>query len=210
MIEREDNPFINTRLEYTTTPRRQGCPKALLIAMLYGEDAHCSSAVNRAKYEHNRRLECRRTIEHGSRLRIASFGFRRPIYPPHTPEMEELGLTRDAYQTITGNIEDIRQSWRPNAKECFPHLPASWSQLRRRSTEDALAKVSEYIRQVNAADRRIVWTIEKIPCVYDRGLGRDRREWEISVWNGEDPLELLIQLERWGFIERKLNIDDDD
>jgi hypothetical protein len=210
MIEREDNPFINTHLDYVTSPRRRRCPKALLAAMLYGQDAHCSSAVNRAKYEHNRKLECRRTIEHGSRLRLASFGFRHSIYPPHTPEMEELGLTRGAYQTIISTIEKIRQNCRPNAKECLPHLLASWRKLRRRSTEDALGYVSEYIRQVNAADRRIVWTIEKIPCVFDRGLGRDRREWEISIWNGEDPLELLIQLERWGIIEKKLSIDDDD
>jgi hypothetical protein len=71
-------------------------------------------------------------------------------------------------------------------------------------------KVSEYIRELNASQRHLVWTIEKIPGVYDRGLARDRTEWEISAWNGEDPLELLIQLERWGIIEKRLSLDDDD
>jgi hypothetical protein len=46
--------------------------------------------------------------------------------------------------------------------------------------------------------------------VYDNGTRSDREEWEISAWNGEEPLELLIQLEKWGIIEQRLNIDDDE
>jgi hypothetical protein len=70
--------------------------------------------------------------------------------------------------------------------------------------------MSEYLRELNAAQRRMVWTIEKISGVYDRGLARNGTEWEISAWNGEDPLELLIELERWRIIEQRLIIKDDD
>jgi hypothetical protein len=210
MIEQEDNPFINTRLEYVTPPRRGALLRNPVTVWSNQEETHYPSTVNRAKYEHNRRLECRKMVEHGSRLRIASFGFRQPIYPPHTPEMEELSLTLKSYQTIIGTIEDIRQYYESNTNDYLLHSLASWRKLGRRSIEDAIAKVSDYIRQINTWDRRVVWTIEKIPDVYDGGLGRDRREWEISIWNGEDPLELLIQLERWGIIEKKLNIDDDE
>jgi hypothetical protein len=71
-------------------------------------------------------------------------------------------------------------------------------------------KVSEYLRQLNASQRRIVFTIEKIPGVYDRGLARNRTEWEISAWNADDPLELLMQLEKWGIIENRLSLEEDD
>ena len=70
--------------------------------------------------------------------------------------------------------------------------------------------MSEYIRELNASQRRVVWTIEKIPGVYDRGLVRSANEWEVSAWNGEDPLELLLELERWGIVEKRLYVEDDD
>ncbi|KAJ4297767.1 hypothetical protein N0V90_005662 [Kalmusia sp. IMI 367209] len=212
MIEQEDNPFINTRLEYCTPPSKAASLWSLLRVGPSKWKKQYPGVVNRKHYEHNRQLECRKTTEHGSRLRIVRFGFRQPLYPPHTPEMDELGLTHEAYQTIINNIEDIRQNYRPNHHKCVPGLLASWIniKIRRRRAADALTKVSEYIRQVNASGRRIVWTIEKIPGVYDRGIGRDKQEWEISAWNSEDPFELLLQLERWGLIEKRLNIDDDE
>lgn len=209
LIEKEDDPFVNKRLEYVTPFRSEPSWDLLTKTPTRWTGEH-PSIVNRGNYEHNRRLECRKTVERGSRLRVVRFGFRHPIYPPHTPEMGDLGLSREAYQAIIDHIEDIRKDYRSNSKSCLPQFVASWNKIRRRSTEDALKKVSEYIRQVNAQDRRIVWTIEKIPGVYDRGFGRDRKEWEISAWNGEDPLDLLIQLEKWGIIEKKLNIDDDE
>lgn len=82
------------------------------------------------------------------------------------------------------------------ATKCpLSYMLSSVNKVRRRSTEDALMKVSEYIREFNASQRKVVWTIEIIPGVCDRGLARERTEWEISAWNGEDPLELLIELE---------------
>ncbi|KAF2636540.1 hypothetical protein P280DRAFT_533664 [Massarina eburnea CBS 473.64] len=210
MIEQEDNPFINKRLHYTTPPSRSVLLWRSLTVKSKQRNEQASSKVNRETYEHNRKLEVRKTVEHGSRLRIARFGFRHPIYPPHTPEMEELGLTKDAYRAIIRNIEDLRKMSIINSKGCIPGCFAPWRKIRHRSTEDALTKVSEYVRHINAADRRIVWTIEKIPGVYEQGLGRNKKEWEISAWNGEDPLELLIQLEKWGIIERRLGIDDDE
>jgi hypothetical protein len=124
--------------------------------------------------------------------------------------MEELGLTKSRYQTIISDITDIHTSAQLYTRCPIPYLLSSLNKIRRRSTDDALMKVSEYIRKLNASQRRVVWTIEKIPGVYDRGLARDRTEWEISAWNGEDSLELLIELERWGIIEQRLNPEDDE
>lgn len=210
MIEQEDDPFVNKRLDYTDTSSRGTLVWDVVTHGSRGWKEQFPSSVNRAKYEHNRKLECRRTIEHGSRLRILRFGFRHAIYPPHTPEMEELGLSKSAYQAIIATMADIHSKAQFCTKCPVSYLLSSLNKIRRRSTEDALMKVSEYIRELNASQRHLVWTIEKIPGVYDRGLARDRTEWEISAWNGEDPLELLIQLERWGIIEKRLSLDDDD
>jgi hypothetical protein len=152
--------------------------------------------VNRSKYDHNRKLECRKTTEQGSRLRILRFGFRHPIFPPHTPEMETLSLSRDAHQSIVADIDSIHTKVQLNTKCPGMYLLVSLNKVRRRSTKDALVRVTEYLRQLNASQRRIVWTIERIPVVYDKGFARNRTEWEISAWNAEDPLELLIQLEK--------------
>lgn len=208
MIEKEDNPFINKRLDYVVSPS----PKPHLSGLFgVGSKGKSQGIQNKKHYEHNRRLECRKTIENGSaRLRIVRFGFRYAIYPPHTPEMDELGLTQEKYDAIISNIEKIRQHTKPTYYECVPNFVTSLTKIRSRNTVDAINKVSEYVRELNAAGRRIVWTIEKIPSVYDEGLRCDQQEWEISAWNGEDPLELLIQLEKWGIIENCLNIDDDE
>ncbi|KAF1832120.1 hypothetical protein BDW02DRAFT_571365, partial [Decorospora gaudefroyi] len=208
LIEQEDNPFVNKRLEYTDAASRRN----LVDVLLHGSIAwkkQFPSTVNRAKYEHNRRLECRKTTEHSSRLRVLRFAFRHPIYPPHTPEMAALGLSRDAYHSIITDIDNIHTRVQMSTRCPGSYIIASLNKVRRRSTEDALKRVSEYLRQLTASQRRIVWTIEKIPDVYDKGFARNRTEWEISAWNAEDPLELLIQLEKWGIIEKRLSLDDD-
>ncbi|KAF2829976.1 hypothetical protein CC86DRAFT_276302, partial [Ophiobolus disseminans] len=206
MIEQEDDPFVNRRLQYIDATSRGTLVWDVLAHGAKAWQEQFPSSVNRAKYEHNRKLECRKTIEYGARLRILRFGFRHAIFPPYTPEMEELGLSKAAYQIIISNIADIHANLTWSTKCPVSYMLSSLSKIRRRSTEDALMKVSEYIRELNASQRRIVWTIEKIPGVYDRGLARDRTEWEISAWNGEDPLELLIELERWAIIDKRLNI----
>ncbi|KAJ4368905.1 hypothetical protein N0V83_005987 [Neocucurbitaria cava] len=210
MIEQEDDPFVNKRLEYNESASRGTLLWDVMAKGTQVWKEQSPSTVNRAKYEHNRKLECRKTIEHGSRLRLVRFGFRHAIYPPHTPEMSALGLTREAYQTIISKIDAIYTQSQLSTKRPMSYLMASLNKIRKRSTEDVLMKVSEYIRELNAAQRRIVWTIEKIPGVYDRGLARDRTEWEVSAWNGEDPLELVLQLEKWGIIEKRLDVDDED
>ncbi|KAH7116782.1 hypothetical protein B0J11DRAFT_100786 [Dendryphion nanum] len=210
MIEREDDPFVNRRMPYIDGLSRTALLRAFFSKGLKLREDDRPSKVNRDHYEHNRRLECRKTVEHSSRLRIIRFAFRNPIYPPHTPEMEELGLSYDAYTKIIYDIEYIRRSSSPKNK-CGPRIPLlSNLPLGRRSAEDSVAKVSEYVRHVNAQQSKIVWTIEKIPGVYERRFGRTGKEWEVSAWNAEDPLELLLQLERWGIIEKGLDIDDDD
>lgn len=204
MIEKENNPFINTHMDYDVPP-----PEGSLIMGLLGMGSRDKSpdGVNRKHYEHNRRLECRKTTENGSRLRMVRFGFRNPMHPPHTAEMDALGLMREKYDTIIRNIEDIRR----NAKLIYYSTFLNpWNKIRGRNTVDALKKLSEYIRQINGEGRRVVWTIESIPGVYDQGMSCDKQEWEISAWNGEDPLALLIQLEKWGIIEKRLNIEDDE
>jgi hypothetical protein len=201
LIEQENDPFVNKRLKYIDTDSRRG-PVDFLVQEL------SPSTLNRSKYDHNRRLECRKTTEHGSRVRILRFGFRHPIYPPHTPEMEMLGLGKNTYQSIISNIDSFHTKVQLNTRCPGMYMVASLNKVRRRSTEDALTRVSDYLRQLNASQRRIVWTIEKIPGVYDKGFARNRTEWEISAWNAEDPLELLIQLEKWGIIEKRLSVDD--
>lgn len=210
MIERENDPFVNMRLDYTDNVPRGAL---LMDVWMNGSQAlkeQFPSTVNRAKYDHNRRLECRKTIEHGTRSRLLRFGFRHGIYPPHTPELDALGLSKAGYQKILHDIDAIHAVAHPKIKSPMAYVLASLSKIRGRSTEDVLMKVSEYLRELNASQRNIVWTIEKVPGVYDRGLARDRTEWEISAWNGQDPLELVIQLERWGIIENRLNVVDED
>jgi hypothetical protein len=210
MIEREDDPFINKRLEYVKSPSNTALLWSTLTQSNKGGNLNSSNVMNRDRYEHNRRLECRKTIEVGSRLRLARSAFRNPIFPPHTPEMDELGLSKDEYEKIIADIDDIRYNEKP--KGCAPNLVPGFAFqiVRHRSAEDALAKVSEYVRNLNARNHKVVWTIENIPGVYASALGSQGKEWEISVWNGEDPLELLLQLEKWGIIEKRLDIDDDE
>jgi hypothetical protein len=210
LIEQEDDPFVSKRLEYTDGKSRVHLILCLLVHGSRAWKEQFPSTLNRAKYEHNRKLECRKTVEHGSRLRMLRFGFRHPIYPPHTPEMAELGLSKSAYQRILMDIDRINTPAQIYTKFPVSYMLLSWNKLRHRSTEDALTKVSEYLRQFNASQRRIVFTIEKIPGVYDRGLARNRTEWEISAWNADDPLKLLIQLEKWGIIENRLSLDEED
>jgi hypothetical protein len=187
LIEQEDDPFVNKRLKYTDNDSKR-CPTETLV------QKQSPRTVNKSKYDHNRRLECRKTTEQGSRIRILRFGFRHPIFPPHTPEMETLGLSRDAYQSIVTDIDSIHTKVLLNTKCPGMYVLASLNKVRRRSTEDALIRVTKYLRQLNASQRRVVWTIGRIPGVYDKGFARNRTEWEISAWNAEDPLELLIQL----------------
>ncbi|KAH7392616.1 hypothetical protein BKA66DRAFT_524872 [Pyrenochaeta sp. MPI-SDFR-AT-0127] len=210
MIEQEDDPFVNTRLEYAEAPSKGALVLDVLHKFTQVWKEQRPNTMNRAKYEHNRRLECRKTIEHGSRLRLVRFGFRHSIHPPHTAEMHGLGLTKTQYETILSKIDAIHADAHLNTKWPMSYLQAPLRMIRRRSSGDALLEVSEYIRELNASQRRIVWTIERIPSVFDKRLARDRSEWEISAWNGEDPLELLIQLERWGIIENRLGVDDED
>jgi hypothetical protein len=151
MIEQEDDPFVNRRLKYTDGASRGALARDMIAhgPKAWKEQFPCT--VNRAKYEHNRRLECRKTTEQGSRLRILRFGFRHAIFPVHTPEMEELGLTRARYQTIISDIADIRTCAQLCTKCPISYLLFTINNIRRRSSEDALMKVNEYIRELNAS-----------------------------------------------------------
>jgi hypothetical protein len=206
MIEREDNPFINTRLDYINSPSKKLLLKCLFTRAYKKWSELNTNVVNRDRYEHNRKLECRKTVELGSRLRILRFGFRHPLFPPHTPEMTELGFDQAKYEEIISHISSLRQH--ENPLKCGARF---MSFGRHHRTEDSMAKVSEYIRKLNSdsVQSKVIWTIEKIPGVYD-GFLRSGKEWEISAWNAEDPLELLLQLEKWGVIEKKLDIDDEE
>lgn len=210
MVEREDDPFVNKRLEYIKSPSNAAPLWATLTRATKRKSSNKPVATNRDRYENNRRLECRKTVEVGSRLRLARSAFRNPIFPPHTPEMDELGLSKNEYEKIIADIDDIRR--KEKLRSCAPKLIPGFAfpLVRHRSAEGALAKVSQYIRNLNAQNHKVVWTIETIPGVYASSLGSQGKEWEISAWNGEDPLELLLQLERWGIIEKRLDIDDDE
>ncbi|KAL1792842.1 hypothetical protein ACET3X_009349 [Alternaria dauci] len=209
LIEKERDPFVNKRIKYADATLNRNIVDKMVRDDRTWKDRF-PIAINRAKYDHNRKLECRKTAEHGSRLRILRFGFRHPIYPPHTPEMDVLGLSKDLYLSIITSIDRMHTSMRLNTKCPGMYMIASLNSVRRKGTEDAVMKLREYIRRLNASQRTIVWTIEKIPWVYDKGFGRNRTEWEISAWSAEDPLELLMQLERWGLIENRMSLDDED
>lgn len=210
MIEKEADPFVNKRLTYIDTALRKSLFQDILTKGNAALREQFSGAVNRHRYEHNRRLECRRITENaGSRLRILRFAFRHPIYPPHTPEMANLGLSRALYQTILSDINAIHNTLQLSTKCPIVYLRQSFDKIRRRSAEHALPELSRYLRALNVRHRRLVWTVEKVPCVYDRGFAKDRTEWEISAWNCEDPLELLIQLETWGIVEKRLTLGTD-
>jgi hypothetical protein len=201
MIEQENDPFVTKRLSYHATPSRTALTRTLLTAPSPDRPWSPSSpiSVNRTKYEHNRRLECRRTVETGSRLRVLRFGLRYPILPPHNPEMEELGLSHAAYTAITTHFTTLHTQ--PNTAYPASYLRASWQRLRQRCADDVLARARSYACELNAAQRKIVWTVEKIPDVYEQGA---KEEWEISAWNGTCPLGLLMDLERWGIVERRI------
>lgn len=166
--------------------------------------------MNRTRYENNRRLECLQTVERGTRLRLLRFAFRHPIHPPHTPEMDALGLNKHAYHAVLTNLDRMHSSMRLNSRCPMMRIVSSLNKVRRKGTKDAVMKAREYIRRLNASQQELVWTIEKIPWVYDKGGGRNRTEWEISAWNAADSLELLMQLERWGIIENRMSLDDED
>jgi len=209
LAEMEDNPLANRRKQYADTTLKQD-----IVAALVSDDrawkGQFPSAVNRTSYEHNRRLECRQTVERGTRLRVLRFSFRHPIYPPHTPEMDALGLNKHAYHAILTDIDRMHTKMRLNTRCPGMYVLASLMKVRRKGTKDAVMKAREYIRRLNASQRELVWTIEKIPWVYDKGGGRNRTEWEISAWNAADPLELLMQLERWGIIQNRMSLGDED
>jgi hypothetical protein len=208
MIEKEDNPFINTRLEYIQPPKKRTVLKGVCIHGYKRWKQLNANHVNRLRYEHNRRLECRKAVELGSKLRILRFSFRHPIFPRHTPEMTELGLDKDKYDAIIKRIQEIRQldNGLEQAAECRVRFKSLGT---RGVTEHHLTKASEYIRQLNNQSTKIIWTIEKIPCVYDAFL-RGGSEWEVSAWNSEDHMDLLLQLEKWGIIEKRLDIEEED
>ncbi|KAF2741205.1 hypothetical protein EJ04DRAFT_507609 [Polyplosphaeria fusca] len=205
MIEREDDPFINKRMTYVVSTSRAKLWYRLLTRGIGEWKQQYPSIVNRGIYEHNRRLEARKSVELGYRVRLARFAFRHAIFPAHTPEMEKLGLTSDVYRKALSDIEGIRERYDNKVARC----PLIRCIFRKRGPDDAIPEMVELIKKLNSQQRGVVWTCEGIPGVYERGMGRCGKEWEISVWNGEDPLELLLQLERCGIIEKRLTDDDD-
>ncbi|KAF2116825.1 hypothetical protein BDV96DRAFT_462477, partial [Lophiotrema nucula] len=204
LIERENNPFINKRLSYVHAPPRTTLLWGLLSEGYDNWKTKQPSIANRENYEHNRKLEARRTVELGFRLRLARFAFRHPLHLQHTPEMEKLGLTQELYTSILEELDKIRDNHSPKFDRCECPFQSLLRKFRRRGPEAAIPEVKEYIKRLNSYQRGVVWTLEEIPGVYERGVGQRSKEWEISIWNGEDPLELLLQLEKWGIIEKRL------
>ncbi|KAF2499641.1 hypothetical protein BU16DRAFT_524108 [Lophium mytilinum] len=152
------------------------------------------SKINRKVYEHNRVLEARRNVEIGSRLRLVRFAFTDPIWPSHNQEMQDLGLTAEVYYDTLHHIESIRQN--SKSKRAFFG--------KKKPVEDAVPAVLDFLKVVNLLRHqqgsKVIWTIEGIPA--GKGL------YEISLWDQSDPLELLVQLEKHGVIEKKRFFDD--
>ncbi len=173
LIEKDDNPLVNKKLQYADITLNRGNVDALVRDDRAWKEQFPSS-VNRAKYDHNRRLECRKAVDHGSRLRVLRFSFRHPIYPPHTPEMDTLGLDKHAYQSIVANIDRMSSGMPINTRCPCEYMLDSLNKSRRRGTKEALMKVREFMKRLNASQRNIVWVIEKIPWVGNQRLGRTR------------------------------------
>jgi len=84
--------------------------------------------------------------------------------------------------------------------------------MRKGTTAQAVPAIREFLKKTNAEQHRtgstVLWTMEEIPGVYSKGGGWEYgSEWEVSLWDQRDPLELLKQLEGWGIVEKRLFAD---
>ncbi|KAH9865139.1 hypothetical protein IAQ61_009086 [Plenodomus lingam] len=219
LTETAGNLFTTKRLDYFDTAVRKPSLLRKTDRTSNGKDNNpvrnhphrsekSNTTVNRARYEHNRTLECRKATETSSRLRLVRFAFRHPIYPPHTPEMQSLGLTRPLYQSILRDIHSLHETLQGRSKCPFvgPLRHALDKVWQRRTDEACQPELRAYVRRLNARHRRVVWTVERVPGVYERGGVGGREEWEVSAWKCEEPLELLVDLERWGIVEKRVTL----
>jgi hypothetical protein len=158
-----------------------------------------AGTTTRARYQHNWQLEFCWSIENGSRSRLIRFSSSIKV---HNLELEEFGLSKDDFEAVIARVDEIvsarMETPQPLRTSVFSVL-CKFCDCR---NNDVILKLRRFIRKLNAAQRRIVWTLETI--VDTRG---DHIDWEISAWNGEDSLELLIELERWGIVEKRLDVE---
>ncbi|KAF2190415.1 hypothetical protein K469DRAFT_384400 [Zopfia rhizophila CBS 207.26] len=114
--------YANKRIDFIRRQARPAMAWSLLTRGYKKWKAQYANIVNKDSYGHNHILECRRNVELGSRLRLARLAFRHPIRPPHTPEMEELGLTKEMYRETLSSVEAIRQA-NKTKHHCYgPHF----------------------------------------------------------------------------------------
>lgn len=161
-----------------------------------------TGTTSRARYQHNRQLEFRWSIENGSRSRLIRFSSCIKVRPPHNPELDEFGLSKDDVEAVIARVDEIVSARMETPQPLRTSVSSVLCKFCDCRNNDVILKLRRFIRKLNAAQRRIVWTLETI--VDNRG---DHIDWEISAWNGQDSLELLIELERWGIVEKRLDVD---
>lgn len=155
------------------------------------------------RYQRSRQLELRRDIERGFRLRLVRFSGCGLVVPPHNPELDEAGLSKRAYEAIVARVCHITHGRDVAIQSARMRVSSVMQKICQRKRNTTFLKLQEYVRELNSAQQRIIWTVEAI--VDEHGHHSD---WEISAWNGEDPLELLIDLEGCGIVEKRLTADD--
>lgn len=160
-------------------------------------------ALAAPKYLHSRQRELRRSIERGFRFRLLSFGGSSHAFPPHNAELDDMGLSKAAYETVVARVGQITRG-----RKVTTHSPCRCvsSFIRKaclRRQHAMFLELQEYLRELNSAQRHIVWTVETISDACG-----DHSGWNISAWNGEDPLELLMELERCNIVEKRLTDDE--
>ena len=187
MLDKKQRPFSNERLGDLKNPT---------------SSAPAGTTTN-ARYQHNRQLEFRRSIESGSRSRLIRFSSCIKVRPPHNPELDEYGLSKDDFEAVIARVDEIISARMETPQPLRTSVSSVLCKFCDCRNNDVILKLRRFIRTLNAAQRRIVWTLETI--VDSCG---DHIDWEISAWNGEDSLELLIELERWGIVEKRLDVEE--
>jgi hypothetical protein len=187
MLDKEENSVLNERLGNLESPA-SSAP---------------AGTTTRARYQHNRQLEFRWSIENGSRSRLIQFSSCIKVRPPHNPELDEFGLSKDDFEAVIARVDEIVSARMETPQPLRTSVSSVLCKFCDCRNNDVILKLRRFIRKLNAAQRRIVWTLETIVDTCG-----DHIDWEISAWNGEDSLELLIELERWGIVERRLDVEE--
>ncbi|KAF2629698.1 hypothetical protein BU25DRAFT_485706, partial [Macroventuria anomochaeta] len=101
---------------------------------------------NQRRYQHNRRLELHKSVQRGSRLGLVRFSGCGLSYPPHTPEMDELGLWEDAYEALVARIDQISLGFKAITRSPYVRASCMLNRLCNRGSNDIVSKLRVHSR----------------------------------------------------------------